>query len=104
MPGRVFPKGSYVLALKRHPKNGEHILGKLQSTGEIFAGRYLRSGDTIQVEILRPARNGGAKTEKLSWDCRSMHGVLLWAYPLVEVSMSLLPASSETDETKESEE
>lgn len=91
IPNRDFPAGSYVLALRRHPRNGDRILGKLQETGEVFLGRYLRTGTSIVVEVFRNTRTGGTKTEKISWDCRSRNGVLLWAFPLAEVSMSLLP-------------
>ena len=91
IPNRFFPAGSYILALRRHPQNGERILGKLRETGEIFLGRYLRTGSSIVVEVLRTTRTGGTKTEKISWDCRSKNGVLLWGFPLAEMSMSLLP-------------
>jgi len=94
IPNRDFPAGSYILALRRHPKNGDRILGKLQETGEIFLGRYLRTGNTIVVEVFRNTRTG-TRTEKISWDCRSMHGVLLWGFPLAEVSMSLLPMTND---------
>ena len=99
IPGRLFPDGSYILALKRHPKDGERILGKLQSSGELFLGRYLRSGDIIEIEVFRdPSKKNGARSEKISWDCRSRHGVLLWAFPLAEVSMSLLPQPGGEDD------
>ena len=103
IPCRDFPPGSYILALRRHPRNGDRILGKIQETGEVFLGRYLRTGSTIVVEIFRNTRTG-TKTEEISWDCRSRHGVLLWVFPLAEMSMSLLPGSPDpaADESEES--
>ena len=102
IPNRMFPDGSYVLALKRHPRDGEYILGKLQSSGNLFLGRYLRSGDTIEVEVFRLSpRKNGMQSEIISWDCRTKHGVLLWAFPLVEVSMSLLPQTDAPDSSNE---
>ena len=94
IPSREFLPGSYILALRRHPRNGDRILGKLQESGEVFLGRYLRTGNDIVLEVFRDTRTG-TKIEKISWDCRSMHGVLLWAFPLAEMSMSLLPFDAE---------
>ena len=103
IPNRDFPAGSYILALKRHPQNGDRILGKLQKTGEVFLGRYLRTGDSIEVEIFRAAKSGPRVEKKFSWDCRSMHGVLLWVFPLAEMSMSLLPAEDSPEEPLDNE-
>ena len=81
-----FPAGSNILAFPVSPRTGCMVMAKVRESGEVVVRRYERHGDFIKlVDCL------GRPEFDIDWDTTKVSGKLVWMYPLIEVSMCLVP-------------
>ncbi len=92
-----YPDGAYILVEKKTPKNNDTVLVRYRDINYLLVCKYTREGDIVTLDpIYTPS---GCNVPK-SWNCQEQRGVLLWAFPLIELNMLFC---NEDEEVKKQE-